>query len=237
MISQIEAHNLTKNFNRLRALNQVSVRAESEKITAIVGINGSGKTTLLRLLSGLDMPSDGKILVNERAATLEELRGHSTMVFQKSIMLGGKVYDNIAYGLRLNRVPRREIPERVKSALAFVNLDGFEKRKARKLSSGEQQRVALARALALDRSVMLIDEPTANLDPANAMIIEQSVKKAASSRVIILTTHNLAQARRMSHSIIHLYQGAVVEQGETTSFFANPRDERTRLFINGELQF
>ena len=237
MISQIEANKLTKNFDSLLALNQVSVRAESRKITAIVGVNGSGKTTLLRLLAGLDMPSDGKILIDTKAVTTEELRCHCTMVFQKTIMLGGKVYDNIEYGLRVNRVPRQEVPGKVKSALAFVNLDGFEKRKARKLSSGEQQRVALARALALERAVLLIDEPSANLDPANTIIIEQSIREAARSRVIILTTHNLAQARRMSHSVIHLYQGNVVEQGETTGFFAHPRDERTRLFINGELQF
>jgi len=236
-ISQIEACELTKNFDGLLALEQVSVRAESGKITAIVGINGSGKTTLLRLLAGLDMPSDGKILIDTKVVTTEELRGLCTMVFQKSIMLGGKVYDNIAYGLRVNRVSRREIPKKVKSALAFVNLDGFEKRKARKLSSGEQQRVALARALALERAVLLIDEPTANVDPANTMLIEQSIREAAHSRVIVLSTHNLAQARRMSHSAVHLYRGSVVEQGETTSFFANPRDERTILFINGELQF
>jgi tungstate transport system ATP-binding protein len=221
----------------LLALNQVSVTAESGKITAIVGVNGSGKTTLLRLLAGLDTPNDGEILINTKVVTTEELRAHCTMVFQKSVMLGGKVYDNIAYGLRINRVKRQEIPEKVKSALGFVNLEGFEKRKARKLSGGEQQRVALARAMALERDVLLIDEPTANLDPANATIIEQSIRHAARSRVIIITTHNLAQARRMSHNAVHLYQGSVVEQGETTSFFANPRDERTRLFINGELQF
>jgi tungstate transport system ATP-binding protein len=237
MISQIEASKLTKNFDGLIGLNQVTVRAESGKITAIVGVNGSGKTTLLRLLAGLDMPSDGEILIDTKVVTTEELRVHCTMVFQKSIMLGRKVYDNIAYGLRVNRVSRRDIPEKVKSALALVNLDGFERRKARKLSSGEQQRVALARALALERAVLLIDEPTANLDPANAMIIEQGIREAARCHVVILTTHNLAQARRMSHRAVHLYRGSVVEQGETTSFFASPRDERTILFINGELQF
>lgn len=237
MISQIEALRLTRRFDGLLALDQVSVRAESAKITAIVGVNGSGKTTLLRLLAGLDVPSDGSIMIDSQDATDQELRSRCTMVFQKSIMLGGKVYDNIAYGLRVNRVTRREIPEKVKSALAFVNLSGFEKRKARKLSSGEQQRVALARALALDRAVLLIDEPTANLDPANTAIIEQSVRKAGRSRVVVLTTHNLAQARRMSHSVVHLYQGRVIEQCDTSSFFARPRDERTRLFINGELQF
>jgi tungstate transport system ATP-binding protein len=237
MTFQIEADKLTKNFDGLLALNQVTVRAESGIITTIVGINGSGKTTLLRLRAGLDMPTDGKIMIDTKVLTAEELRGHCTMVFQKSIMLGGKVYDNIEYGLRINKVPRREIPEKVKHALAFVNLDGFEKRKARKLSSGEQQRVALARALALDRSVLLIDEPTANVDPANMTIIERSIRESARTRVIKLTTHNLSQARRISHNIVHLYDGSVVEQGETTNFFANPRDERTKLFIKGELQF
>jgi len=237
MVFQIEASRVTRKFDGLLALNQVSATAESSKITAIVGVNGSGKTTLLKLLAGLDAPNEGTIRIGTKNATADDLRSHCTMVFQKSIMLGGKVYDNIAYGLRVNRVTRREIPERVKSALAFVNLSGFEKRKARKLSSGEQQRVALARALALDRAVLLIDEPTANLDPANSAIIEQSIREAARSRVVVLTTHNLAQARRMSRSVVHLYQGSVVEQEETARFFARPRDERTRLFINGELQF
>jgi tungstate transport system ATP-binding protein len=236
-ISQIKANKLTKKFDGLTALNQASLRAESGRITAVVGVNGSGKTTLLRLLAGLDVPSEGDILIDERTLASEELRGLCTMVFQKSIMLGGKVYDNIAYGLRVNRVPREELPEKVKTALGHVNLEGFEKRKARKLSSGEQQRVALARALALERAVLLIDEPTANLDPANTTIIEQSVKQAARSRVIILTTHNLAQAGRMADSVVHLHGGSIVEQSETHDFFNKPSDERTRLFINGELQF
>jgi tungstate transport system ATP-binding protein len=237
MISNIVALNLTKKYDGILALNQVSVSAPSENITAIVGVNGSGKTTLLRLLAGLDMPSDGRILIDSNEMGTDELRGQCTMVFQKSVMLGGKVYDNVAYGLRINRIPRQEISKRVKTALAFVNLDGFERRKARKLSSGEQQRVAIARALALERAVLLIDEPTANLDPANTSIIEQSIREAAHSRVVILTTHNLPQAKRLSHRAVHLYQGRVVEEGETTSFFGNPRDDRTKLFIKGELQF
>ena len=127
--------------------------------------------------------------------------------------------------------------DKVKLALAIVNLNGFEKRKARKLSSGEQQRVAIARALALEREVLLIDEPTANLDPANTIIIEQSIKESAESRIVLLSTHNLPQARRLSHRTVHLHSGRVVEEGDTASFFANPRDERTKLFISGELQF
>jgi tungstate transport system ATP-binding protein len=95
----------------------------------------------------------------------------------------------------------------------------------------------MARALALDRNLLLVDEPTANLDPANAMIIERAIKNSAQDRAILLSTHNLPQARRLSHHVIHLYKGRVIEEGEPSRFFASPSDERTKLFINGELQF
>jgi tungstate transport system ATP-binding protein len=237
MISHLEAHNLTKMYDGSLALERVTVRASGRQVTSIVGVNGAGKTTLLRILAGLDTPSEGKILIDAMELKPEELRTRCTMVFQKSVMLGGTVYDNVAYGLRVNRISRQDIPSKVKFALAIVNLNGFEKRKARKLSSGEQQRVAIARALALERDVLLIDEPTANLDPANTAIIEQGIKESAQSRVVLLSTHNLPQARRLSHRTFHLHGGRVVEEGDTASFFANPRDKRTKLFINGELQF
>jgi len=237
MISCIETLNVSKNYDDTPALLAVSVRASSQRITSIVGVNGAGKTTLLKIVAGLDAPSDGKILVDTKEANPEELRTHCTMVFQRSVMLGGTVYDNVTYGLRVNRTPRQEIRDKVRSVLAIVNLDGFENRKARKLSSGEQQRVAIARALALERDVLLIDEPTANLDPANAMIVEQGIKEAARSRIVLLSTHNLSQARRLSQRAIHLYRGRIVEERETSDFFANPQDERTKLFISGELQY
>jgi tungstate transport system ATP-binding protein len=206
-------------------------------VTTIVGVNGSGKTTLLKILAGLDTSTTGDVMIEGRETSSTELRTHSTMVFQRSVMFGTSVYNNVAYGLRINGVPSHEISLRVKSALRIVNLDGFEKRHARKLSSGEQQRVAMARALALEREVLLIDEPTANLDPANAMIIEQAIRDSARSTVVLLSTHNLPQARRLSQHVIHLHRGRVVEEGEPSHFFTNPSDERTKLFIEGELQF
>ena len=237
MISHLEAQGLTKTYDGLLALEHVNVRASTRQVTSIVGVNGAGKTTLLRILSGLDKPSEGKIIIGERDRGLEELRTHCTMVFQKSIMFGGTVYDNVAYGLRINGCSNQNIQDRVQMVLAMVNLNGFERRKARKLSSGEQQRVAIARALALEREVLLIDEPTANLDPTNAIIVEQVIRKSAESRIVLLSTHNLPQARRLSHRIIHLHSGRVVEDQDTAGFFANPHDERTKLFISGELQF
>jgi tungstate transport system ATP-binding protein len=237
MISHIEAVKITKKYDGTPVLDGVNLRASSDHITSIVGVNGAGKTTLLRILAGLDTMNAGKVLINAKDATPDELRTHCTMIFQRSVMLGGTVFDNVAYGLRVNRTARRYIKDKVKSAIEIVNLGGFEKRKARKLSSGEQQRVAIARALAIERDVLLIDEPTANLDPANTMIIEQGIKESARYRIVVLSTHNLTQARRLSHRAVHLHRGCVVEERDTTDFFANPHDERTKLFINGELQF
>jgi tungstate transport system ATP-binding protein len=233
----VETVDVTKQYDGLCALDRVNIAAHTGQVTTIVGVNGSGKTTLLKILAGLDLPSTGRILIQGHESNKDELRAHCTMVFQKSVMFGTNVYSNVAYGLRIEGISSQEVSARVKSALAFVNLDGFEKRHARKLSSGEQQRVAMARALALGRDVLLIDEPTANLDPANAMIIERAIKDSARSRAVLLSTHNLAQARRLSQHVIHLYRGRVVEEGEPSRFFSNPSDERTKLFINGELQF
>ena len=237
MTPYVATVDITKDYDSLRALDRVSIAAHLGQVTTIVGVNGSGKTTLLKILGGLDTPSAGRVLIEGHEPIPAQLRTHCTMVFQRSVMLRSSVHNNVAYGLKINGVPSQEIFSRVKSALALVNLDGFEKRHARQLSSGEQQRVAMARALALEREVLLVDEPTANLDPANAMIIEQAIKDSARSRAVLVSTHNLPQARRLSQRVIHLYKGRVVEEGEPSRFFTNPSDERTRLFIDGELQF
>jgi tungstate transport system ATP-binding protein len=237
MSPHVEAVDITREYDSVRALDRVSIAAHLGQVTTVVGVNGSGKTTLLKILAGLDTSTAGRVLIEGSEADPTQLRTHSTMVFQRSVMFGTSVYNNVAYGLKIEGVPGREISQRVKSALTVVNLDGFERRHARKLSSGEQQRVAMARALALERGVLLVDEPTANLDPANAMIIERAIKDSARSRTVLLSSHNLPQARRLSQHVIHLYRGRVVEEGEAFSFFTNPRDERTKLFIEGELQF
>jgi tungstate transport system ATP-binding protein len=237
MSPYVETVDITREYDSVRALDRVSIAAHLGQVTTVVGVNGSGKTTLLKILAGLDTSTAGRVLIEGSEADPAQLRTHSTMVFQRSVMFGTSVYNNVAYGLKIEGVPSHEISLRVKSALAAVNLEGFERRHARKLSSGEQQRVAMARALALERGVLLVDEPTANLDPANAMIIERAIKDSARSRAVLLSSHNLPQARRLSQHVIHLYRGRVVEEGEPSSFFTNPRDERTKLFIEGELQF
>jgi tungstate transport system ATP-binding protein len=166
------------------------------------------------------------------------LRQVSTLVFQKTAMFSRNVYDNLAYGLNLREMPKDEISRKVTEALHAVKLGGFEKRRAKKLSGGEQQRIALARAFLLDYPVLLLDEPTANLDPNSAIIIEKAIlNQKSSERIILMATHNLSQARRMGDEIIHIHQGKVVEVANPTDFFENPKSEITRKFINGELDF
>jgi len=237
MTPHLETVDVSREYDGTHALDRVNIRAALGQVTTVVGVNGAGKTTLLKILGGLDVPTSGKVLFQSQEVTLDLMRSHCTMVFSRSVMMGGSVYENVAYGLRINAAPSIEIPTKVASALAAVNLEGFEKRNARKLSSGEQRRVAIARALVLERDVLLFDEPTANLDPANAMIIERSIKESVRSKVVLFSTHDLSQARRLSDRIVHLYRGRVVEDAEPSDFFANPRHEATKLFIDGELQF
>jgi len=119
-----------------------------------------------------------------------------------------------------------------------VRLSGFEKRRAKKTSGGEQQRIALARAFLLEPHVMLLDEPTANLDPNSAAIIEKAiVNKKSAQRIIVMATHNLTQARRIADEIVHIYNGEIVEVATPENFFENPKSEISRKFVNGELEF
>jgi tungstate transport system ATP-binding protein len=208
------------------------------KITVLLGVNGAGKTTLMRIMAGLENPDEGKLFLNDQNIDAKALRKVSTLVFQKSAMFGSNVYDNLAYGLRIRKVPREEIRKKVPDALQAVRLSGFEKRKARKTSGGEQQRIALARAFLLEPRVLLLDEPTANLDPNSATIIEKAIiGKKNAERIIVMATHNITKERRMADEIVHIYNGEIVEVSSPENFFENPKCDASRKFVNGELEF
>jgi tungstate transport system ATP-binding protein len=229
---------LQKNYRTVKALKSVSLNLQSNKIIVLLGVNGAGKSTLMRILAGLENADVGTILFNNQKTESKALRQVSTLVFQKTAMFSMNVYNNLAYGLKIRKVPDEEIIGRVPEALAAVRLSGFEKRRAKKLSGGEQQRIALARAFLLDSNVLLLDEPTANLDPNSAIIIEKAiVGKKSSQRIIIMATHNLNQARRLADEIIHIHNGEIVEVSKPEDFFENPKSEITRKFIIGELDF
>ncbi len=238
MSVNLQLVDIKKNYRSVKALNSVSLEMQGGKIIVLLGVNGAGKTTLMRIMAGLENADAGKLLFNNQNIDCKALRQVSTLVFQKSAMFSTNVYDNLAYGLRIRGVPKAEIAKKVDEALQAVRLSGFEKRRAKKTSGGEQQRIALARAFLLDSQVLLLDEPTANLDPNSASIIEKAmVSRKSGERIIVMATHNLSQARRMADEIVHIYNGEIVEVAETENFFENPKSEISRKFVNGELEF
>jgi tungstate transport system ATP-binding protein len=227
-----------KNYRELKALDDITFKAESGKVIIMLGVNGAGKTTLLRICAGLEKPDQGSIYFNDDPITNKDLRQIATLVFQRTAMFSMSVYNNLAYGLRLRGKEDSEIKEKITKTLHDVGLDNFEKRKAKRTSGGEQQRIALARAFLLEPKILLLDEPTANLDPGIAVIIEKAiVKRKSGENIIVMATHNLAQAKRLGDEIVHIHGGKIVEMGSAEELFGNPKNELTRKFIDGELEF
>ena len=189
---------------------------EEGEALGVVGESGAGKTTLLRLLAGLDLPTAGTFQWGGRAVdrgVAAQLRKQATMIFQHPLFIRGSVHDNVAYGLRLRGTPESEISRRVSETLAKVRLLGFEARDARRISGGEQQRVSLARALVLDPKVLILDEPTANLDSENASIVSDIISGEAGARSVIVASHDLARVGRLAGRVIQLEAGKIVAEG------------------------
>lgn len=195
--------------------------------TAILGPNGAGKSTLLRLLHGLLKPTSGRI---DWPHALTQ-----AMVFQRPVMLRTTALANVSYGLRLRGHSAREAEQRAHAALERVGLAALATRPARLLSGGEQQRVALARAWALEPQVLFLDEPTASLDPVSSREVERIVLEiAAAGTRILMTTHNLAQARRLAEEVIFVCDGQVVEHSPAAEFFRQPRTSAAKHFMEEE---
>jgi len=239
LVGHIRIEDVVKTYGEIKALDSVTLDMEMGRVSTLLGVNGSGKTTLLRIMSGLDEPTGGNVLFNNQKMQSQQLRQISTLIFQKTVMFNRSVFDNVALGLRIRGFSRGEVERRVSEALASVGLAKFGKRRARKLSGGEQQRVALARAFAVEPQILLLDEPTANLDPANAATIENVIRKTRERETctVVLATHNLHQAKRLSDMVVHIHCGKVLEVASPEDFFTHPSNETTRKFVEGELQF
>jgi len=219
-----ELKNLTKCFGNRTVLDDVTLQIEEGEILALLGPNGSGKTTLLKILAFLEKPESGEVKFQGETVTdknAERMRLQSAMVFQRTMLFSTNVYNNVAYGLRMRKLPKNLIKEEVQKALSLVKLEGFEKRSAKKLSGGEQQRVALARALVLKTKLLLLDEPTANLDPKNASILEEVIATVNRElkTTIVMATHNMFQAKTLPQRIALISDGKITEVGAPAEIF------------------
>jgi tungstate transport system ATP-binding protein len=214
-------------------LSRLSLTIAPGAPTLIVGPNGAGKTRLLRLCMGLDAPSTGQITWGGRADGKPARRA---ILFQRPVMLRRSAAANVAYALAQAGMPRKRRAQRVAALLERVGLSDLAQRPARRLSGGEQQRLALARALARDPEILLLDEPTANLDPAATRGVEEIVLMAAQSGIkIVMASHDLGQVRRLAGDVIFLVRGALCEQADVEDFLDHPATPEAAAFLRGDL--
>jgi len=209
-----------------RIIDGVSLQLGAQR-TVVLGPNGAGKSTLLRLIHNLLHPSSGEL---RWARVLSQ-----AMVFQRPVMLRTTALANVIYGLKLKGFTATESARRAQQALLRVGLEQLAKRPARLLSGGEQQRVALARAWALEPELLILDEPSASLDPASTREVERTINAiAASGTRILMTTHNLGQARRLAEEIVFIDGGCIAEQTPVAEFFQSPRTSAAKRFLEEE---
>ena len=214
-------------------LDRLSLTIAPGAPTLIVGPNGSGKTTLLRLCMGLAAPTAGRVSWGGRAESKPVRRA---ILFQRPVMLRRTAAANVAYALAQAGVPRSQRAERVAASLERVGLSGLAHRPARKLSGGEQQRLALARALARDPEILLLDEPTASLDPAATRGVEEIVLRAAQSGIkIVMASHDLGQVRRLAGEVMFMVRGALCERAAAADFLDHPSTPEAAAFVRGDL--
>jgi tungstate transport system ATP-binding protein len=213
-------------------IDRISAEIGAGPRSVILGPNGAGKSVLMRLCHGLLRPTSGSIVWRAGSGGPER----QAMVFQRPVMLRRSVLANVIYGMRLAGIAARERELRARDVLEAVGLSHLADRPARMLSGGEQQRVALARAWALNPEVLFLDEPTANLDPGATRDIESIIAQIhASSTKIIMSTHNLGQARRLGDEILFLYQGRLAERAPVERFFRQPTSSEAASFIREEI--
>jgi tungstate transport system ATP-binding protein len=208
-----------------------SLDLQPRRIYALTGPNGAGKSTLLRTMALLTLPEKGRIRVADTgSATLAQQRQKVTLVEQSPYLLTGTVSDNLAFGLKLRGIRGSEQKRRILYALALVGLEGFESRKACKLSGGELQRVALARALVLEPEVLLLDEPTSNVDSKSLQAFEELLRKLPDHGVtVVLSTHDLLLAERLGGEMLRIENGCLVHRSERSSEQHSAREKKAWL--------
>ncbi len=234
-ILPLSVHDLSFAINGTTIIDKLSFELHAGARTIILGANGAGKSILLRLCHGLLAPKSGTI--SWRGGYPAMVRKRQAMVFQRPVMLRRSAYANLDYALQLTGMARDKRELRIRAAARQGRArHAVAERSARVLSGGEQQRLALARAWALQPEVLFLDEPTASLDPTATRAVEEIIAAIhADGTKIVMTTHNLGQARRLGDEILFLHRGRLVERAPVEAFFNTPATPEAAAFIKGEL--
>jgi len=247
-MTQAEAKNINVWYDDFHALKDISMTFEPNTVTALIGPSGCGKSTFLRLFNRMNdlIPSfrvEGLVTVNgqnvySREVRLDEMRKNVGMVFQKPNPFPKSIYENVAYGLRVNGTNNKKVLDEIvehslKQAVLWDEVKDSLKKSAMDLSGGQQQRLCIARALAVQPKLILMDEPASALDPISTSRIEELIMELKNDYTIIIVTHNLQQAGRISDSTAFFYLGELVEHNLTQKIFLNPDNERTQNYITG----
>ena len=246
--SKIEIKNLNFYYGETKALKNISLSLPERSVTAFIGPSGCGKSTLLRVLNRIyelypKQRADGEVLVDgknilDRSQDLNLLRTKVGMVFQKPTPFPMSIYENIAFGVRLyEQVSKAEMDERVEGALRRAALWNEVKDKLHaggtSLSGGQQQRLCIARTVAVKPEIILLDEPASALDPLSTAKIEELIDELRAEYTIVIVTHNMQQAARVSRQTAFMYLGELIEFDETAKIFTSPRERRTQDYVTG----
>ncbi|HLF50724.1 phosphate ABC transporter ATP-binding protein PstB [Flavobacterium sp.] len=247
-MNKIESKDINFYYGESQALHNVSLSMKENTVTALIGPSGCGKSTYLRLLNRMNDLIDnthlsGSILIDgqdiyDKNTNVDDLRKNVGMVFQKPNPFPKSIFENVAYGLKVNGITDKKIiEERVITSIEQVALWGEVKDKLKKsafeLSGGQQQRLCIARALAIQPSILLMDEPTSALDPISTSKIEELIFELKNKYTIVIVTHNMQQAGRVSDTTAFFYMGELIEYDKTKTIFTKPAQKQTEDYITG----
>ena len=244
---KLSTERLNLYFSEKHVLKDINIGIPQNKITALIGPSGCGKTSLIRTFNRMHDLLDyakitGKVMIDDTniydpKVSATQIRKRIGMVFQKANPFPKNIYDNIAYGLKINNTDSRRIPELVEQSLreSFLwdEVKDELKKPAFQLSVGQQQRLCIARAVSLRPEVILMDEPCSALDPFSSLKIEELILELRKSYTVVIVTHNMQQAQRLSDYTVFMYLGQLIEFGITKDIFNNPQHDLTKNYVTG----
>ena len=248
MENKLEARNVDVFYGDFKALNDINMKINSNAVTALIGPSGCGKSTYLRLFNRMNDYIDtfsmkGEILIDNIAIynndqSVEDLRKKIGMVFQKPNPFPKSIFENVAYGLKIQGIKdkiilKERVEKSLKQAALWDEVKSDLNKSALALSGGQQQRLCIARALAVEPDILLMDEPTSALDPIATAKVESLISELKQHYTIVIVTHNMQQASRISDFTAFFYMGDLIEFDRTEKIFTKPKQERTQNYITG----